>query len=686
LTDQTHTVVFQPAGVRIQVREGAALRAAALSAGVPIGSLCGERTRCGKCQVRVHSGHYSKLGITSSPDHLSPQNEAEKNYWAHPRNRSAEGSGGAVCRLSCQVRVHGDLVVEIPVRSRLTSQVVRKDAREIPFTLRPKLRKVVVELPPASLDDPSSRWERLVPALRQAEPLTRGPIHLPVDFDALSIDLYGLRDLQRHPPEDEQIYTLTLWSGKEIIRVEPGVHESLLGLAVDMGTTTLAAYLCDLQTGELLAVESSMNPQVVYGEDIMSRISYAAENPQGLEVLHASLVQGVDHLAVNAAAAAGVEVSDILELVVVGNSTMHHFLLGLDPLSLGRAPYTPALTNDLNLRARDLGLVSLSPGAYVHLLPLAAAFIGSDCVGVLLAEAPHRQEENWLIIDVGTNAELVLGNSRGLLCASTPTGPAFEGAHIENGMRASPGAVERVEIDDRTLLPRVKLIGGEDWQDTFPEIGPVGLCGSGLIDAAAELYRTGLISSDGLFTSADHPHLHRSDGRVEFVLCEGEGSFRRVAVTQEDIRQLQLAKAPLYAAAHFLLQAAGLDRPDRIYLAGGFGANIDPLKALLIGMVPDCQVERIHTVGNAAGDGARLALLDREKRAEAVQLASRMVRIELPVQPGFQDQFMLALNFPHMTHPYPSLDGIAPPRTPHPFARHFSPPEPASCPDSSSYE
>jgi uncharacterized 2Fe-2S/4Fe-4S cluster protein (DUF4445 family) len=682
LTNHTHTVVFQPVGVRTQVQDGAPLRAAALSAGVAIGSLCGERTRCGKCQVIVHSGHYAKLGITSSPDHLSLQNEAEKAYWAQPRNLSTQEADGSVRRLSCQVRVHGDLVVEIPIRSRITAQVVRKEARDIPFTLRPNLRKLVVELSPATLDDPASRWVRLVQSLRAAEPLTRGPNHQPVDFGALSIDLYALRELQSHPPDGEQLFTITLHSGKEIIRIEPGVRDALYGLAVDIGTTTIAGYLCDLHSGDLLAVESSMNPQIVYGEDIMSRISYASENHQGLDALHDSLVQGVDSLARSAARTAGVQVGDILELVVVGNSTMHHFFLGLDPLSLGRAPYTPASTHALDLRARDLGLVSLHPGAYVHFLPLAAAFIGSDCVGVLLSEAPHRQDENWLIVDVGTNAELVLGNSQRLLCASTPTGPAFEGAHIEYGMRASNGAVERVEIDDRTLLPRVKLIGGEGWQNASMNISPApaGLCGSGLIDAAAELYRTGLISSDGLFTSDDHPCLQRSEGRVEFVLCEAESSTRRVAVTQEDIRQLQLAKAPLYVAAYYLLQAAGLDMPDRIFLAGGFGANIDPLKALLIGMIPDCPVERIYAVGNAAGDGARLALLDREKRTEAVQLAARMVRIELPVQPGFQDQFFLALNFPHMTHPYPSLDGLAPPRIPHPFARHFSPQEPA--PDS----
>ena len=302
--------------------------------------------------------------------------------------------------------------------------------------------------------------------------------------------------------------------------------------------------------------------------------------------------------------------------------------------------------------------------------------MGSDCTSVILAEAPHEQDENWLIIDVGTNAELVLGNRERMLCTSTPTGPAFEGAHIEHGMRAAYGAIERVSIDDRSKQPQYKVIGRPEWSGTPVEDPPraSGICGSGIIDAVAELYRTGIVKADGLFTEEDLPNLSRTEsGTVEYILADTEqsSSGQVITVTQEDIRQVQLAKAPLYVASHYLLNRMGLDRPDRILLAGGFGTHIEPLKAMLIGMIPDCPLEVVHSVGNSAGDGALIALINWEKRQSAAVLAREIKRIELPAQSRFQDQFFLALHFPHMVDPYPHLTGIAPPRSPDPLAKEW---------------
>jgi uncharacterized 2Fe-2S/4Fe-4S cluster protein (DUF4445 family) len=676
MSGERHTVVFQPTGVRTEVESGERLRAAALAAGVEIRSLCGERINCGKCRVVLQSGNYERLGIRSSLENASPMLPGEEAYWnSRRKGLAAQGYDPDTVRLSCQIRVRGDLVVMVPESSRAVQQVVRKTARSRPVAVLPNVRKLYVELTPATLQDPRGDWERLKTALAETEALTRNSREIPLEQEQLEIDLPALRALQAAVRREEWALTVTVWGGREVVRVEPGYADTLLGLAVDIGTTTIAAHLCDLQDGSILATADMMNPQVAYGEDIMSRISYSLEEEAGAELLRRAAIQAVDQLAQRAARQAGFKAEEIVELVVVGNSAMHHFFMGLDARALGQAPYVPAIQHSLDLRARDLGLTAVHPGGHVHLLPLIASFVGADCMAVLLAEAPHEQEENWLIVDVGTNAELVLGNRERLVCTSTPTGPAFEGAHIEHGIRATEGAIERVEIDPQTGRSRYRVIGSGAWSDSADgeRILARGICGSGIIDAVAGLYRAGLVQGDGLFTDQDCPGIRRSDESVEYILVEAgkTASGTEITITQEDIRQLQLAKAPLYVAAHYLLKSLGLERPERILLAGGFGTHIDPLKAMIVGMIPDCPLDRVHPVGNSAGDGAVIALLNREKRAEAGRLSETIQRVELPAQPGFQDQFFLALHFPHMLDPYPSLKDLAPPREPDPIAREW---------------
>lgn len=671
-----HVVVFQPMGVRAEIEDGHQLRSAAISAGVEIRSLCGERVNCGKCRVIIQTGNFQLLGIKSSLENLSPMEAGERHYWDRRRQGlAAQGFDPDSFRLSCQARVHGDVVVMVPESSQAVQQVIRKTARTRSVEIRPFVRKLFVEMDKPSLSDPESDWERLKAALTKDEPFTRAPGDLPINFDLLTIDFPALQELRHVVRQGEWTLTVTVWAGSEVIRVESGYSETLVGLAVDIGTTTIAAYLCDLLTGEILSTADVMNPQVAYGEDIMSRISYAMDNPDGMSELHGSLIRSINILARRSCQDAGLNSEDIVSVVVVGNSTMHHLFLNLDLAPLGQAPYVPALKTSLDLHARDLGLTSLNPGAYVHLLPLIASFVGSDCVAVLLAEAPHEQDENWLIVDVGTNAELVLGNHQRLVCTSTPTGPVFEGAHMDYGMRAAEGAIERVEIDDRWKLPRFKVIGNPSWSDSASpgQVKAAGICGSGIIDAIAELYRTGIVQPDGLFTNEDLSALRRSGDAVEYILADSNQTVSglEISISQEDVRQLQLAKAPLYVAARYLLSKLDLEKPDRILLAGGFGTHIDPCKALLVGMIPDCPIDRIIPVGNSAGDGARIALLNREKAKQALDLSRAIEKIELPTQLGFQDQFFLALHLPHMIDPFPNLDGIAPSREPDPIARRL---------------
>jgi uncharacterized 2Fe-2S/4Fe-4S cluster protein (DUF4445 family) len=422
-----------------------------------------------------------------------------------------------------------------------------------------------------------------------------------------------------------------------------------------------------------------MNPQIVYGEDIMSRIQYTIEHEDGLAKLHKAVIDTLNKLLQQAAKNARIKTEDILEMVLVGNSTMHHLVLNLPPRDLGLAPFVPAIHHSLDIKARELGL-DINPSGNIHVLPTIASFIGADTSGVLLAEEPHKQDENWLIIDVGTNAELVLGNRKRLVCTSTPTGPALEGAHVEYGMRAAPGAMERVVIDEKTLEPKYKVIGVEGWNTDHAEFkGQVkGICGSAIIDAVAEIFRTGIVDSRGRFNRRDGLILESNRIREgangwEYVIAWAEETSigRDIPITQQDVRQIQLAKAALFVAARTLLKRSNLQSPDKIILAGGFGSYIDKEKAMLIGLIPDCPLENVYAVGNAAGDGARIALLNIEKRKEIEGVTRKVERFELPTDPEFQNQYMLATSLPHMSEPFPHIAHLIPNRKADPLAAKF---------------
>jgi uncharacterized 2Fe-2S/4Fe-4S cluster protein (DUF4445 family) len=463
---------------------------------------------------------------------------------------------------------------------------------------------------------------------------------------------------------------VTLWQDEEVLRVQPGYREGAYGLAVDVGSTTVVAHLCDLRTGEVLATEAAMNPQVRYGEDLMSRVSYAMSEPQGLARLNRAILRTLDELAEKAADSAGLSPDDIFDAVIVGNSVMHHILLGINPRELGGAPFALATNEAVDLKARDLGL-SLNPAAQVHILPLIAGHVGADNVAVQLAEAPHDQDEIMLVVDVGTNAEIVLGDRQQVLAASSPTGPAFEGAQITHGQRAAPGAIERVRIDPQTYEPRVRLIGSSRWiEPGSGEVGPdepkaTGICGSGIIEAVAELFLAGIIDSTGRFdkvVAGQAPRVQFRGRTAEYTLVDASHSATGapIIITQNDIRQIQLAKAALYAGTKLLMAHRGVDRVDRIVLAGAFGSFISPAHAMVLGLIPDCDLEKVTAVGNAAGDGARFALLNRDLRRRAAELVGWVRHISTPMESSFQDEFVAALDLPHASDAFPTLEGILP--------------------------
>ena len=642
-----HLVIFQPSGRRGEVREETILLDAARDLGVEIESICGGQQTCGKCKILVEEGQFSKYGIRSAVDHLSSMGEAERDYWE--RRRIERGY-----RLSCACRVQGPLVITVPEESQARKQIVRKSATERVIELDPAVRQYYVNVTPSELGDERGDWQLLQAALRDQFGLTDLYIDLPA--------LQTLQDIQR---AGKWSVTVSVWDDKEVIRVQPGYVEGAYGLAVDIGTTTVAAHLCDLRTGAVLATESMMNPQVPFGEDILSRISYIQSQEDGQARLNAAIIEGLNKLARRTARSAGLCPDDISDVVLVGNTVMHHIVLDISPVHIGGSPFTLATYDPVDVKARDLGLTDINRCAWVHVLPCEAGYVGADNVGVLLAEEPHRQEKIVLVIDIGTNGELLLGNKEHLLSASSPTGPAFEGAQITHGMRAAPGAIERVRIDAETLMPRFRVIGDERWSDHTPpeEIQAAGICGSGIIEVVAELFAQGIVLANGRFnTDTPSPNFRPTQQVGEYVLATAEQTSTRheIVITQHDIRSVQLAKAALYAGAKLLMARRGVDRLDRVILAGAFGSYISKEHAMMIGLFPDCDLENVYAVGNAAGDGARIALLSRAKRREAREAARWIDYVETAVEMEFQNQFVAAINFPHSNDPFPHLDGNLP--------------------------
>ena len=670
-------VVFQPNGRQGNVPVGTNLLEAARQLGVEIESICGGHQTCGKCMVLVEEGDFPKFGMSSSGDHLSPPGDRERAY--AQRRGFAPGA-----RLSCACSVTGDLVVRVPEESQTRKQVVRKGAGIARrMTVDAAMRLYYVELPPAHLKDHRGDWERLAAALVETH-----------DLEDLRIDLTALRELQLALDRGGRCVTVTVWDRQEVVRVQPGFLDVVYGISLDIGTTTMAAHLCNLRTGDLLGGASRMNPQVPFGEDLMSRVSYAMLNEDGVARMQGAVLEAINGMIAELADEAGIQPQDVVELVAVGNTTMHHLLLGINPRELGGTPFSLATHGALNVKARELG-IAIAPGGNIFIPPCEAGHVGADNVAVLVAEAPYAQDAMMLIIDVGTNGEILLGNRQGVYSASSPTGPAFEGAQIVHGMRAAEGAIERVRIDPATLDVRYKIIGRDDWvtsaadgsgasradhaaanerqrdrrqrlgdQAMTPEVRASGICGSGIIEAVAELFWAGLVAPNGRFVQASHPRLRTAQangtGKAEFVLAWGHetSTGREIVIHADDVRAIQLAKAALYAGTKLLMQRLGLERVERIVLAGGFGSYIDPRHAMALGMIPDCELSRVKAVGNAAGDGARMMLLDRNKRDEATWAARWVQYVETASELSFQEEFVSAINIPHAFDPFPRAEAI----------------------------
>ena len=649
-------VIFTPSGKRGRFAHGTAVLTAARQLGVDLDSVCGGRGICSKCQITPGYGEFSKHGVTVASDALSEWNSVEARY------KSIRGLTEGR-RLGCQACVMGDVVIDVPPESQVHKQVIRKSAAQRDIVMDPATRALYVEVEEPDMHEPTGDFERLARALRDQW-----------QVENVQADLGLMRRLQPVLRKGAWKATVVLNRGNHdlshrIVDIFPGFHEGgIYGLAVDLGSTTIAAHLCDLRDGAVLASSGVMNPQIRFGEDLMSRVSYAMMNPGGDVEMTRAVRDAINALAAEIATEAAIDPSAIYEAVFVCNPVMHHLLLGIDPVELGQAPFALATSDSLSLDARELNLSNLNQSARVYILPCIAGHVGADCAAVALSEEPNKSKDMVLIVDVGTNAEILLGNETRVLACSSPTGPAFEGAQISSGQRAAPGAIERVEIDPATKEPRFKVIGSDLWStetgfDAATAVsGITGICGSGIIEAVAEMRMAGLVDPSGLIGGPDQTGTPRCvpDGRTHsYVLHDGTAEGGPcLMVTQGDIRAIQLAKAALYAGAKLLMDEMGVDSVDRVTLAGAFGAHISPKHAMVLGMIPDVLLEKVVSAGNAAGTGARIALCNVASRDTIEAMVHQIHKVETAIEPRFQEHFVNASAIPNAVDRFPELSKI----------------------------
>jgi len=610
---ETVVLAFEPDGIKSEFKKGTGILDALSRVGLNIRSECGGREVCGKCRVIVQDS----LSLTEITD-------AERELLSSSELKSSH-------RLACACSALGDTTIYIPEESRVITRKLLIEGTERPVTVDPAIRKVFIRIPKPSLSDVRSDAQRLQDALEEF-----------YGIKGLEIDHQLLKKLPRILRDSNWKVTVAIWDEREIISVEKGdTSERAYGIAVDIGTSKIIGYLSNLLTGELIATESMENPQIMHGEDIISRISYASKSDASLKELQKLVVNCLNSIVSEACKKSALSQQRIYEITAVGNTTMHHIFLGISPKHLGLSPYVPAVSESMNEKARNLWW-KVNPAANVYIFPVIAGFVGGDAVADIIATGIYKSDELSMVLDIGTNTEVIIGDKHGLMACSCASGPAFEGAHIRCGMKAVTGAVEKLQIEPQRYDVSYQTIGN---------VKPVGLCGSAIIDSVANLLKCRVIDKDGKFTELSlSPRLRKINGEKVFVLVsKEEGAKRDIVVTQKDIREVQLAKAAIYTGCHILMKRKGVEPSDikKLYIAGAFGNYINPINAKLIGMLPDIPQELINFVGNAAGAGARMALISKKLRDIAASFSRKTDYVELAFEPDFQAEFTLAMFFPH---------------------------------------
>ncbi len=637
-------IVFTPSGLDGEVEAGVSVLQAARDLGVDLDSVCGGRGICGRCQITFNEGNHAKWALDVGGDALTGWTATEQAY-ADRKGLKPDR------RLGCCALIAADIVLDVPPESQVHRPVVRKSLDLSDIVLDPAVALAYLELPPSLLGDATSMTDLVIGELERTQ--QRHITHL---------ELNVLQQVHAAFGGQDRAATIAV-RGDGAVAVWPGFVDRAVGAAIDIGSTTIAGHLCDLATGEILASAGRMNPQIRFGEDLMSRVSYVMMNPGGDEQLTAVVREALDELVTELCAAADVETDKVLEIVLVGNPIMHHIVAGIDPTPLGMAPFTLATAEAMSVTATTFGLGF--DNASIYLAPCIAGHVGADTAAVILSEGPHRSATMQLLVDIGTNAEIVVGDRHRQFAASSPTGPAFEGAQLSCGQRATAGAIERVRIDPASLECRFKVIGCDLWSDEagFPaetaELDISGICGSGIIEVIGEMFLAGIIDADGVVQGSMAARSSRviAQGRT-FGYVVHENDDVHLCITQNDVRAIQLAKAALRAGIELLFDHAGITEVSDIRLAGAFGSHIDPVYALLLGLVPDCPVEHVRSVGNAAGSGAVRALLSVAARHEMEAAVREVVKVETATEPTFQAKFVAAMAFPHAIARSPHLAAV----------------------------
>ena len=606
-----HRVVFLPEGKSTEVFAAETILEAAQKVNVNIDSICGGKVRCGRCKIIIVEGRVSD----PSGDELNllTEDEIKAGY-----------------RLACSTKIHSDLAVTIPPESRAEEQRLQVEGLDYSVRVNPPIAKYVIGLPVATFEDGRTDKKRLFDALYDVFGLKN-----------LSIDYSIFKDLPKTIRKGDWTVTVVVWNDEKIIAVEAGANPAMYGLAFDIGTTKVAGYLIDLYSGKVLGVKAIPNPQTVYGSDVITRITYTMGKEGRLEKLQRLLIDGINKIITDLCYDAKVKADNIYEVALVGNTAMHHILLGVCPKYIAWSPYTPALGSE-NVKASDLD-IKIKRDANIYFFPVIGGFVGGDHVAAILATKMRDSDEVSMLLDIGTNTEIALGNRDKIMCCSCASGPAFEGFHIKDGMRASVGAIEHVKIEPGSFNVIYKVVGNRK---------PIGICGSGLNDLLAEMLKTGVMDTSGnLNLELNTTRIRKRGKEAHFVVSwkDENAVSRSIVISQQDIRELQLAKAAIRSGAEILMERMDVseDDIDRLYIAGAFGSSIDPKNARTIGLYPEIPLKKVQIIGNAAISGAKMALISKDERRVAEEIADEVIYIELSTQPDFMTTYLKSHYFPY---------------------------------------
>ncbi len=602
-----YSVEFHPFGKRIKVPMGTLLSTAGRLAGIRLSSDCGGEGRCGRCRVVVLEGKTNSAPAGHDEGMNGPK--LSKGY-----------------QLACRLAVNSDMKIELPVASVVTDIQIMVEGRKDKFELDPVIQRYDLDLPPPSFEDSRSDMTRIVDSLRLKHGIT-----------GLTADVLVFAQLSRMVRKSNWKLSVVVRDRQIIGFLKPGARA--LGVAVDLGTSSLAAYLIDMQTGKELMSAGCLNPQIAYGEDVVTRIALAGKDPDANKALTREIQNSINDLIQKMITKTGADSCQVTEVCLVANTAMTHMFLGLEAQNLAKAPFVSVVDTSIDVRGAIINL-DIAPGAFVHILPGVGGFVGTDFTAMLLACRIDRERSITVGVDIGTNTEIILaipdGSSYRFLAGSCASGPAFEGAHISDGMRSSAGAIEKVRITDDAV--QVKTIGGQP---------AIGICGSGLVDAIAEMLQWGIIEHRGNL-SGNHPHVQNNNLEYLLVRANQSGSGKDIVITRRDIDRFQLAKAAINSGIKTLLQIAGISENEigKILVAGAFGNYMDLKNAIQTGLLPDFPNAEYIQVGNAAGIGATMALLSKKERAHAQRIVGKIEHIELAGQPNFSSLYARSLRFP----------------------------------------